>query len=159
VPRAAATAPSSLVVIGDGLLLLGVVVALAGGIQFYAENRYSRKLARWGGFLSAIGAAIVLLGTAAEVTPASRPKAVELGVLLFAAAVVIGLLVFPHLPRCLRGPIEKRVKKDPDDKDGQGDRAAAQRRREGEGDEVRPEQGHVGGGQLAQAQADAGQPR
>jgi len=147
-------------VIGDAILLLGIVVALAGGIQFYAENRYSRKLARWGGFISAIGAAVVLTSTATEASPGSAPlNPTELVVLWGAVAVVMALLIFPHLPRRFRDPIERHIQKDPEDEYGQCDRAAIQCRCEGKGDEVRPEQDSADGRQLAQPQAKSGQPR
>jgi 4-amino-4-deoxy-L-arabinose transferase-like glycosyltransferase len=160
VPQVAATTPSSLVVIGEGLLLLGIVIALGGGIRFYAENRYSRKLARWGGLLSAPGAAAVLVGTVKEVSPSRNPlKPVELAVLGIAVLVVLALLVIPRLPRSFLNFVEEHVEKDPEDESRHCDRAAAQCRREGEDDEVRPEQDSHDARQMAQAQAKAGQPR
>lgn len=159
-PNMSLAAASSVVVIGDGFLLLGIVVALAGGIRFYLMNGYSPRLARWGALLGAPGAAIVLVGTVAEVSPGdSRLKPVELIVLCGAVLVVVGLLIFPCLPRRLHDFVKEHVQQDPEDKARQCDRAAIQRWREYESDHIRPKQDSDNAGQLAQSHAESGQPR
>jgi 4-amino-4-deoxy-L-arabinose transferase-like glycosyltransferase len=158
-PNMSLAAASSVVVIGDGFLLLGIVVALAGGIRFYLMNGYSPRLARWGALLGAPGAAIVLVGTVAEVSPGdSRLKPVELIVLCGAVLVVVELLIFPCLPRRLhdssRNTFSKIQKTRPDNATGLRFSAGVNTRAT-----IRPKQDSDNAGQLAQSHAESGQPR
>jgi hypothetical protein len=143
------------IIIGNGLLLLGIVVALAAGIPYYRKRRgLSREMVRWGGLLSAPGAAAVLLGSVAEVTHAHKLlNYIEFTVLSAAALVVIAILVTPIFSSRFTSN-KKGIENNPDDEDKPQDSLKVVvtvhlRREDKDGDEVGHHEKAANGGQLA----------
>lgn len=91
---ATSAAASSAVLIGDGLLLLGIVLALAARLPFYSERKHDKWMTQVGLFTSCIGACAVLIGTDDELHLGhSLWKVVAFAVLILSAFVILLLLL------------------------------------------------------------------
>lgn len=118
---ATSVAASSIVLIGDGFLLLGIVLALAARIPFYAEGRHHEWMTRWGLFISCIGACAVLIGTDDELHLGHDVwRIVAFAVLILSAAVILLLVLIarPWFRACVlfilkpARSLHRRIKKD-----------------------------------------------
>ena len=149
-------AATAAIIIGNGLLLLGIVLALATGVPFYKKRRdLSREMLRWGGLISAPGAAAVLIASVIEASPGHKLlNYIEFAVLSAAALVVIAILVTPLLPSRFTSD-KKGVEKNPDDENKPQDSLEVvmtvhPRCEDKNGNEIRHHEEPTDGGQLAQ---------
>lgn len=97
-----ASAPAKPVVnLGNAVVLLGIIVALAARLPAYV--RRSEVMAAWGTMVSCFGAAAVLLGTASEISQQHGAwYDVDRAVLVLTGPVIVGIVIGPDLIGRLR---------------------------------------------------------
>jgi hypothetical protein len=96
-------------VIGNSLLLFGIILALAAGLPFYsARTAWSKQMTKWGLIASCIGACFVLIVTAVELRPRHGFwQATEMIILGLIVLAVLAILLAPVLCRRVFGCAEE----------------------------------------------------
>jgi membrane protein implicated in regulation of membrane protease activity len=104
-------------VIGNSLLLLGIILALAAGLPFYsARESWSDLMVKLGLVLSCLGACFVLIVTAVELRPRHGFwQVAETIILALIVLAVLAILLAPVLHRCVFSRVEEADQDDEDD--------------------------------------------